>query len=66
MADEKHSWLQGERVYLPTTAAKGGILGVDVVENSDTQSLTLGYQTFRDEALNINPDYQATTVNTDG
>ncbi len=42
------------------------ILGVDVVENCDTQSLTLGYQTFRDEALNINPDYQATTVNTDG
>ena len=32
VADEKHSWLRGERVYLPTTAAKGCILGVDVVK----------------------------------
>ncbi len=66
VADEKHSWLSGERVYLPTTAAKGCILGVDVVKNCDAQSLTQGDQTFRDEAININPDYQAITVNTDG
>jgi hypothetical protein len=28
--------------------------------------LTLGYQTFQIEVLNLKPDYQPETVNTDG
>ena len=35
IADEKHSWLLGERIYISTTVATGCILGVDVVERAD-------------------------------
>ena len=66
VADEKHTWLKKKRVYLPTTAAKDCILGVDVVKSCENQALKRGYQTFRDEALNLNPNYQPTTVNIDG
>ena len=40
VADEKHSWWGGERIYIPTTVAAGCILGVDVVENAGTKALT--------------------------
>jgi len=30
VADEKHSWLKGERVYIATTAANDCILGASV------------------------------------
>lgn len=66
LADEKHSWLLGQRVYLPTTVGAGCILGVDVVSTASVKDLTIGYQTFQAEALNLNPDYQPETVNTDG
>jgi hypothetical protein len=66
LADEKHSWLLGEKIYLPTTVGSGCILGVDAVATASVKDLTLGYQTFQAEALNLNPDYQPETVNTDG
>lgn len=66
IADEKHSWLLGERIYIPTTVAAGCILGVDVVESADTKALLRGYESFRSEASVLNPDYQPQTVNTDG
>jgi hypothetical protein len=66
VADEKHSWLLGDRVYLPTTVAGGCFLGVDVVKSASTDDLEQGYQVFREEALNLNPAYQPKTVNTDG
>jgi hypothetical protein len=34
VADEKHSWLKGERVYIATTAAQGWILGASVAKSS--------------------------------
>jgi hypothetical protein len=66
VADEKHSWWLGERVYLPTTVAEDCFLGVDLVATASSQDLRDGYQTFQSEALNLNPDYQPQTVNTDG
>lgn len=66
VADEKHSWLLGERVYLPTTVARECIIGVDIVESAGTKDLIEGYGSFRTEALNLKPDYQPQTVNTDG
>lgn len=66
VADEKHSWRLGERIYIPTTVASGCMLGVDVVERADTQALVNGYQGFWAEARALNPDYQPETVNTDG
>lgn len=65
-ADEKHSRWRGERVYLPTVAAKGCILGMDIVKNADTDSLTKGYSTFASEVNNIDPNYAPLSVNTDG
>jgi hypothetical protein len=29
VADEKHTWLEGEKVYVATTAAGGSILGAE-------------------------------------
>ncbi len=66
VADEKHRWLLGERVYLTTTVAHECFLGVEVVESAGTDDLERGYRVFREEALNLNPIYQPETVNTDG
>lgn len=66
VADEKVSWLLGERVYLPTTVASGCFLGVDIVESAGTEALIEGYKNFRTEALTFNPDYRPETVNPDG
>ena len=35
-ADEKHSWLLGDRVFIPTTVGAGCFLGVDIVESAET------------------------------
>jgi len=66
LADEKHSRLKSERVYLPTTVAKGCILGVSVTKSAGTPALTEGYNDFKQEAHNVNPDYSPKSVNTDG
>lgn len=65
-ADEKHSWLLGDRVFIPTTVGAGCFLGVDIVESAETPDLVKGYGVFRDEALNLNPGYQTETVTLDG
>lgn len=66
LADEKHSRRQGEKVYIPTTVAQECILGAEVVESAGEADLKKGYQVFRDEARNLQPDYSPDTVNTDG
>ena len=66
VCDEKHSWWWGKRVYLPTTVGGGCFLGVDFVEGACTEELTAGYQTFRAEALHLNPHYSPQTFNLDG
>lgn len=57
VAEQKHSWLLGERIYIPTTVAAGCILGVDIVEDADPQALVKGYKNFPTEAMALNPDY---------
>ena len=66
VADEKHSWRLGERIYIPTTVAKGCFLGVDLVESAGTKALVEGYKSFQTEALALNPNYRPETINTDG
>lgn len=39
VADEKHSWLRGERVYIATTAAQDCILGAAVAQSSSQTDL---------------------------
>ncbi len=51
VADEKHSWLKGERVYIATTAAKDCILGASVAQSASQTDLEKAYGVFASEAL---------------
>ena len=66
VADEKHTWLNGKRVYAATTAAKGCILGVSLAQDASGESLTKAYREFKQEAEEVVPNYSPETVNTDG
>lgn len=66
VADEKQTWVQGAKVFIPTTVAEGVFLGVTVVTHASTEELTKGYQEFQKEATELAPDYQPETVCTDG
>jgi hypothetical protein len=64
--DEKHSWLGGTKVFIPTTVASGVFLGASVVEKADADCLSKGYGEFKTEAAQLDPDYSPKTVCTDG
>ena len=64
--DEKHSWLNREKVFIPTTVAKGVFLGATVVEKADAEHLTRGYREFQEEASELDPNYSPQSVCTDG
>lgn len=66
LADEKVTWLNGEKVVIATTVGEDCVLGASVALGMDTSHLTEAYQPFKDEALQLAPDYQPETVNTDG
>ncbi len=66
LADEKVTWLNGEEVVVATTVGGDCVLGASVALGIDTPNLEEAYQHFKDEALQLNPDYQPETVNTDG
>jgi hypothetical protein len=66
LADEKHTRLNGEKVYIATTVGNGCTLGVSVALQADEKGLTEAYGQFKIEAQNPKPDYQPATVNTDG
>jgi hypothetical protein len=66
VADEKHSWWWGERIYIAVTAAMGCFLGVAITETADAAGLGQAYGEFQQEAFDLNPAYQPDSVNTDG
>jgi hypothetical protein len=66
IADEKHTWICGEKNYLATTVGKGCILGASLCEEASTESLEKGYSIFKSEACEVNEDYEPKTVCTDG
>ena len=66
VADEKQTWIQGAKVFIPTTVAAGVFLGATVVTAADTAQLIEGYKEFHQEAHQLDPDYQPATVCTDG
>lgn len=65
-ADEKHSSMLGEKIYIATTVGEQCILGVAVAEEASEAALLPAYQTFQQEALQLQQDYSPETVNTDG
>src|SRR5215510_10756047 len=66
VADEKHSWMQGERVYIATTAAQDCILGASVASSASQADLEKAYGVFATEAQVLDAEYAPQTVNTDG
>ena len=66
VADEKHSRLVGEKVYIATTAGGECILGASVANSASEAALTQAYGVFAKEAQALAPDYAPQTVNTDG
>ena len=66
LADEKHTTIKGEKVYIATTVGKECILGAAVAQKADTGELSKAYLVFKEEALDVDPNYQPKTVNVDG
>ena len=66
VADEKHTRLQGEKIYAPTTVADGCFFGVAAASGAGTDDLERAYGEFAAEARELNPDYDPETVGTDG
>ena len=65
-ADEKHTSLLGEKAYVAMTVGDDCILGASIASNADETALTEAYQTFKEEAQLIEPEYCPQSVNTDG
>jgi hypothetical protein len=65
-ADEKHSWVLGDKVYVATTVGNECILGVSIAKDAGEEALKGAYQVFKIEAHHLNPDYKPDTVNMDG
>lgn len=66
LADEHHQKCDGEKAYVAGTVGNDCWLGAEISDSAGTDDLTEAYQVFHDEALNIDPDYQPDSVNTDG
>lgn len=66
LADEHHQKRNGEKVYIATTVGANCFLGAEMSPSAGADDLTAAYGVFQQEALNIDPDYQPDTVNTDG
>jgi hypothetical protein len=66
IADEKHTRLQGEKVYVATTVGGQCILGASISEEASESSLTEAYGIFKTEAQQVIEDYSPKSVNTDG
>jgi hypothetical protein len=66
LADEKHTRLNGDKVYVATTVAAECVLGASVATQADANQLEEAYGHFKTEAQNLRADYQPQTVNTDG
>jgi hypothetical protein len=65
-ADEKHTWLQGEKVYAATTVGNDCILGAAIAKDAGEEALTDAYNVFKKEAQCLKPEYHPDTVNIDG
>lgn len=66
VADEKHTRLKGDKVYVPTTVGDNCILGASVVASPSTDDFEHGYGDFAAEAQQLDPGYSPETVCADG
>jgi hypothetical protein len=66
VADEKQSWLKGERVYIAPTAAQDCLLGASVAPSASQRALEKAYGVFASDAQALAAEYAPETVNTEG
>jgi hypothetical protein len=66
VADEKVSWINGQEVYVTTTAAAGCLLGVGLADATTAEAFQAGYGEFKQEAQELSKTYAPETVCTDG
>lgn len=66
VADEKVTWLNGQEVYVTTTAAAGCVLGVGLARETTAEAFEAGYGEFKKEARELSETYAPETVCTDG
>lgn len=65
-ADEKHSWILGNKVYVATTVGNQCILGASISTDAGDAALQKAYGVFKYETQCIKPAYTPETVNIDG
>ena len=65
-ADEKHTRILGNKVYVATTVGEQCILGASVAKDAGEEALKEAYGVFKKEAQWVKPDYSPETVNIDG
>ena len=63
-ADEHHAHWRVEKGYIATTAAKGCLLGVALIDQASDESLTEASGVFQKEVISLDPSYKPETVNT--
>lgn len=66
IVDEKITWVNGQEVSVPTTAAGGCFLGITVSEKDTTEGLQAAYGEFAQAAKAVFPSYCPNSVCTDG
>lgn len=64
-ADEKHTRINGTKVYAATTVGSDCILGVCISPSAGEVDLKNAYNHFKQEVQILNEDYKPTTVNLD-
>ena len=65
-ADEKHTRLAGEKVYVATSVGNHCLLGASVSPGAGEAELVEAYRHMQEEAQRFDPTYAPETVNTDG
>jgi hypothetical protein len=65
-ADEKHTWIIGNKVFVATVVGNQCILGVSIAADAGDSELQKAYGVFKNEAQCIKPSYTPDTVNIDG
>jgi hypothetical protein len=66
LADEHHQTRDGQKNYVATTVGAGCCLGAALAQTAGTEDLQAAYGVFKEEARNVQADYQPQTVNVDG
>ncbi|MCI0464741.1 MAG: hypothetical protein L0Z62_48070 [Gemmataceae bacterium] len=66
LADEHHQPRDGVKNYIATTVGAGCCLGAALAQTAGAEDLQAAYGVFRQEAKDVQPDYQPKTVSVEG